>query len=132
MPHYLVGAHIRPRLIPQLEASLQAGEIEAMRPFGRALYVALRSARLDSQGLARWEEEDYCDPPLREERVAVLDYYFEGIFVQRVDPGAGWTQISALPFLFPSLVVPSARERYARESFSWLRSARSASRSSRT
>jgi hypothetical protein len=53
--------------------------------------------------LAVWEEEDYCRPPLAEERAAVLDDYFDQIEVEPVTPGEGWEQIERLPFLFPDL-----------------------------
>jgi hypothetical protein len=53
--------------------------------------------------LAVWEEEDYCRPPLKEERAAVLDEYFDQLQVERVEHGAGWEQIAALPPLFPAL-----------------------------
>jgi hypothetical protein len=35
-------------------------------------------------------EEDYCSPPLVQERAAVLDLYFDEITVERVDAGTGW------------------------------------------
>ena len=50
-----------------------------------------------------WEEEDYCSPPLAEERAAVLDAYFEGITVEAVAKGEGWRRVAALPLLFPEL-----------------------------
>jgi hypothetical protein len=31
---------------------------------------------------AVWEEEDYCRPPLAQEREAVLDHYFEELSVE--------------------------------------------------
>jgi hypothetical protein len=48
-----------------------------------------------------WEEEDYCEPPLAEERAAVLDRYFEGLTVEPVIQGTGWALIQDLPPLFP-------------------------------
>jgi hypothetical protein len=59
-------------------------------------------------GTAVWEEEDYCRPPLAEERAAVLDHYFDGIAVERVERGAGWRRIADLPRLFPGLVHHTA------------------------
>jgi hypothetical protein len=52
-----------------------------------------------------WEEEDYCRPPLAQEREAVLDRYFEDLSVERVERGSGWEQISDLPPLFPALAT---------------------------
>jgi len=36
---------------------------------------------------------------LAEERAAVLDRYFDGITVERVNAGEGWKQIQVLPKL---------------------------------
>jgi hypothetical protein len=49
---------------------------------------------------AVWEEEDYCSPPLAQEREAVLDAYFDQIEVEEVDEGQGWERIESLPSLF--------------------------------
>ena len=44
-----------------------------------------------SDGVAVWEEEDYCDPPLAQEREAVLDDYFGDLRVEAVkEGGGGW------------------------------------------
>lgn len=92
-----------------------------MRPFGRALQVALKSARIDAEGFAWWEEEDYCSPPLREERLAVLDQHFSDLRCEPVEPGEGWRQILGLPFLFPSAAGAENLEATAQESLDWLR-----------
>ena len=52
-----------------------------------------------------WEEEDYCRPPLAEERAAVLDRFFDQIEVQTVARGSGWELIQDLPLL---LAQPAA------------------------
>ncbi len=46
-----------------------------------------------------WEEEDYCSPPLAQERAAVLDTYFDEIKVEQVNAGEGWKRITKLPKL---------------------------------
>lgn len=71
-----------------------------MRPFGQALDFSLKNARRESQDIAVWEEEDYCRPPLAQERAAVLDHYFTELEVTRVDYGQGWAQIQDLPSLW--------------------------------
>jgi hypothetical protein len=76
-------------------------------PFGRALTYALRNARLRRDGVAVWEEEDYCRPPLAEERSAVLDAYFHDLRTEIVGEGAGWKKIDTLRRSFPS--SPRAR-----------------------
>lgn len=58
---------------------------------------------MDERGVAVWEEEDYCTPPLAQERAAVLDRYFDDLAVESVRPGAGWERIEELPRLFPAL-----------------------------
>jgi hypothetical protein len=49
-----------------------------------------------------WEEEDYCRPPLAQERAAVLDMYFTNLSTERVKEGKGWEQIESLPRLWGS------------------------------
>jgi hypothetical protein len=60
----------------------------------------LNGARWESPGVAVWEEEDYCSPPLAMERAAVLDRYFDEITVERVTQDEGWRRIEALPQVF--------------------------------
>ena len=74
-----------------------------MRPFGNALTYSLRNARLREDGYATWEDEDYCSPPLAEERAAALDAFFEEMSVTPVRAGAGWQKINQLPPLFAEL-----------------------------
>jgi hypothetical protein len=102
MAHYLVRARPRQDKLDQLEAQLRADAYIDLQPFGRALTRALRGARIEDEG-AVWEEEDYCSPPLAEERAAVLDAYFGDIAVEPVANGEGWRRIETLPALFPNL-----------------------------
>jgi hypothetical protein len=64
-------------------------------------------ARLREAGYAVWEEEDYCWPPLAQERAAALDEFFEELSVTPVREGEGWEKIGALPRLFPELARES-------------------------
>jgi hypothetical protein len=102
MAHYLVRARPRAARLKELEDRLRAQAFVDLEPFGRALTKGLRDARVDVAG-AVWEEEDYCSPPLAEERAAVLDAYFDELTVEPVAEGRGWQQIGALPPLFPEL-----------------------------
>lgn len=102
MAYYLVRARPRWEVLPDLRARLESGEITPMQPFGRALDYSLRNARLESDDVAIWEEEDYCNPPLAQERAAVLDHYFDDLSVRRVEQGQGWAEIEALPPLWPA------------------------------
>ncbi len=105
MAYYLLHARPRTELLPALEDGLHTGIYREFEPVGRALSTGLRDARLAPDGRACWEE-DYCRPPLAQERAAVLDRHFADITVEAVEQGAGWRQIAALPFLFPALALP--------------------------
>ena len=100
MAYYLVQAQPDKARLKDLLARLESGEISEMRPFGTALHHSLTHARLQADGSAIWEEEDYCSPPLAMERAAVLDTYFSGIEVQPVEKGKGWQQIEMLDSLW--------------------------------
>ena len=102
MAYYLVQAKIQQKLISELRSRLDSGEINAMRPFGTALQYSLDHARLDpkGEGWMVWEEEDYCVPPLAQERAAVLDTYFTDLEVEKVQKGLGWARIESLKRLW--------------------------------
>lgn len=101
MAYYLVRARLKDDRQDDLFARLQRGEFEPLQPFGRALSGSLKGARLDdATGEAVWEEEDYCTPPLAQERAAVLDTYFDDLRVERVPQGDGWRRIDGLPSLW--------------------------------
>ncbi|UYN88890.1 MAG: hypothetical protein KIT08_07225 [Anaerolineales bacterium] len=104
MAYYLVTAEPKAELMRELRTRLDSSEIQAMQPFGQSLHHGLENAKLQADGTAIWEEEDYCIPPLAQERAAVLDDYFSGIKVERVQEGAGWQRIEDLPRLFASLL----------------------------
>lgn len=97
MAYYLVQAKPIDALRNELRQRLDSGEISVMRPFGRALQYSLDNARIQENGIAIWEEEDYCVPPLAQERAAILDTYFKDLNVERVDHNKGWEQIESLP-----------------------------------
>ncbi|MDY7082572.1 MAG: hypothetical protein SXQ77_09255 [Halobacteria archaeon] len=106
MAFYLVRASPKTekQKLDELRTHLDRGEFEDMRPFGNALTQSLENARYDeSEGEAVWEEEDYCSPPLAQEREAVLDDYFDGIEVEKVEKGEGWEMIEGLPSLWKKL-----------------------------
>ena len=100
MAYYLVAATPREDLLPELWDCLERDEFVTLRPFGRALSSSLRRARRLPNGKAMWEEEDYCRPPLAQEREAVLDRYFDQISVEPVAEGTGWALIEPFPALF--------------------------------
>ena len=103
MAKRFVRARPKRARLAELRERLDAGEIEAMEPFGRAMTRALEKARYDpASEEAVWIEEDYCTPPLAMERAEVLDDYFEEITVVEddVDETAGWQRIDELPSLW--------------------------------
>lgn len=100
MAYYLVQAQPIRELLGELRQRLDSGEISIMRPFGRALQYSLDHARVQEDGLAIWEEEDYCSPPLAQERAAILDTYFGELQVDRVEKNKGWEKIESLPKLW--------------------------------
>jgi len=97
MAHYLVRARADDSRMQELRSRLDSGEIGKMSPFGQALHYSLANARIDPLGWAVWEEEDYCTPPLAQERVAVLDTYFSNLRTEPVSQGQGWGYIQKLP-----------------------------------
>ena len=99
MAYYLVRAKPKAELLGELQERLQKDSFVGLRPFGNALTHSLKEARTQPDGIAIWEEEDYCSPPLAEERAAVLDKYFDEISVELVHAGEGWKRIEALPRL---------------------------------
>jgi hypothetical protein len=104
MAYYLVSARPLVDRLKDLEAKLMERAFIRLNPFGRALTASLEAARRLPDGTAVWEEEDYCRPPLAQERAAVLDHYFDGLSVEPVERGRGWDRIAELPPLFPALV----------------------------
>ncbi len=105
MAYYLVQARPIPETTIKLRELLNNGRIRHMRPFGQALHEALENARVQENGFAIWEEEDYCAPPLAQERGAVLDDFFESLSVERVEKGTGWKQIRHLPLLWNQVEI---------------------------
>ncbi len=102
MADYLVRARPMGDLT-RLKQDLDRGDIARMRPFGEALDYSLRNARIETDGWAVWEENDYCSPPLAMERAAVLDTYFADLSAERVTKGKGWERIIHLPGLWGNL-----------------------------
>jgi len=103
MAHYLVTAKPKRTRLGDLLGKLREHAYSPMRPFGKAMTYSLENARLREDGYATWEEEDYCTPPLAQERAAALDEFFDDLRVTPVQEGAGWEKVEGLPRLFPEL-----------------------------
>jgi hypothetical protein len=104
MAHYLVTAKPKSDRLADLLDNLRKTKYVSMRPFGKTMTYSLQNARLREDGYATWEEEDYCSPPLAEERAAALDEFFDELEIRPVQEGKGWEKIQGLPRLFPELV----------------------------
>lgn len=111
MAHYLVTAKPKSERLGDLLANLRERIYASMRPFGKSMTHSLENARLRNDGYAIWEEEDYCSPPLAQERAAALDEFFDDLKVTPVKEGAGWEAIEQLPSLFPELMKPGRKRR---------------------
>ena len=103
MAHYLVTAKPKSDRLTDLLGNLQKSAYASMRPFGKTMTHSLQNARLRKDGYAVWEEEDYCSPPLAQERAAALDEFFDELKVTPVREGEGWEKIERFPRLFPEL-----------------------------
>jgi hypothetical protein len=99
MAYYLVRATLKPDRLAELQQRLQADAFVNLRSFGKALSYSLNEASTQPDGTAIWEEEDYCSPPLAQERAAALDTYFDQINIEQVNAGEGWKRIKSLPKL---------------------------------
>jgi hypothetical protein len=98
MAHYLVRAKPNANLA-ELRIQLDEGRIQQLRPFGDEMQQCLLNARIDAEGYATWEENCFCNPPLKQER-EVLDKYFTELTTQTLQKGEGWSQIKDLPSLW--------------------------------
>jgi hypothetical protein len=97
MANYIVRARPKADRLAELNQKLRENAFASLRPFGKALTHSLCGARMQPDGVAVWEEEDYCSPPLAQERAAVLDTYFDYISVEPVNAGEGWKRLEGLP-----------------------------------
>ena len=77
MAHYLVRAKATD--LAGLRQKLDRGDVQKIPPSGGEMYQCLNNARMDSDGWATWEENCYCSPPLRQERLDLLDAHFTDI-----------------------------------------------------
>jgi hypothetical protein len=94
MAHYMVTARPISDRMEELTEKLRNRAFEPLKPFGRALTYSLEHAKIDTRGYWKWEELDYCDPPLAQERKAVLDRYFSLEHIEQVHENEGWKQLS--------------------------------------
>lgn len=109
MAFYLVEGVPKDDALDDLRAKLADDAFVDLRPFGPTLSHSLRNARRRPNGTVVWEEEDYCSPPLAQEREAVLDRFFCSIEVDPVAEGDGWAAIEDLPPIFPTLADETPR-----------------------
>ncbi len=60
---------------------LNDGTIETQEPDGREIVSSMRRAAMNG-GKVEWRETCYCSPPLRHERAAVYDQFFENMEIE--------------------------------------------------
>lgn len=101
MAHYLVKAKAKSNL-SELRERLDNDEIRQYRPSGGEMTHCLSKARITADGWVTWEENCFCNPPLKQERKDVLDNYFTDITTETVSKGKGWEQITDLPTVWGS------------------------------
>ena len=107
MAHYLIFAKPNMKLIDELYEKLIRNEITQIKPLGRAMNHSLRLSRIIDENMIVWEEEDYCNPPLAQEREYVLDKYFEILKIEKVKEKEGWNKIaSKFPFWLVCFGLP--------------------------
>ncbi len=97
MAHYLVTATPKKKLIAELKKKIDERAFMDLKPFGASLSYSLENARHAPDGRWKWEELDYCSPPLKQEREQVLDRYFILDEIEPVSESEGWEEISDLP-----------------------------------
>jgi hypothetical protein len=102
MAYYLVEGKINPKTEDDLKHRIETQTFLSLKPFGKALSFGLENARIGRPGIWIWEEEDYCTPPLKQEREAVFDRYFQAIKTDKVAEGEGWRKIKHLHRVFPA------------------------------
>lgn len=78
---YLVTARVKPGREAALLAAIRSGCLGAGSVAGDEYLRNMQSARLRTDGSARWVEVCYCDTPLAEER-PYWEEYFELVKVQ--------------------------------------------------
>ena len=96
MAHYLVRAKAKDNL-DELRQRLDADDIRQYRPAGNEMTQCLNNARITPDRWVTWEENCFCNPPLKQERRDVLDFYFTDLSTETVSKGRGWAQIEHLP-----------------------------------
>jgi len=99
MAYYLITAEALENKLSEFKRRLEQNDFLYLQPFGRALTESLKNAKI-KDNFIYWEEEDYCSPPLKEEKEQVLNKYFRILNILPVNKGEGWKEIKALKNLF--------------------------------
>jgi hypothetical protein len=101
LPNYLVTAIPRPGKLVKLRRKLELGDIALMRGFGESLDSGLKNAKRSADGAVYWEQESDSEPPLSQEKRAILNEFFREIATKVVVRGQGWDEVKSLPPLWP-------------------------------
>lgn len=104
MAFYLVEAELKQDKLEKLKEKIKNKSFEDLKPFGKAITKSLENARYDpKEKKVLWEEEDYCSPPLKQEKAQVLNNYFKNLEIEKVNKGNGWKKIKNLPLLWENI-----------------------------
>src|SRR5689334_11474778 len=94
MAHYLVTAKPKSDLDGRTSGQSAKERILINAAFRQGTHLFAPKRATSRGSYATWEEEDYCSPPLAEERAVALDKFFEDLSVASVRAGAGWQEIN--------------------------------------
>ena len=81
---YLVTAQFNEKTGRDFLQKLTDGTVARQRPDGEEIVKSMQRAVVTEDGLVRWTEQCFCDPPLKHERQTVLDAHFDRITTQPV------------------------------------------------
>jgi hypothetical protein len=82
---YSVTARFTDQKIRGLYQKLMDGSIYSQRPDGKAIYFAMKRAKIIETGVAKWTELCYCPSPLEHEKATVFKHFFDSIETEEVD-----------------------------------------------
>lgn len=85
MALYTVTARFKFNKAAEFQRRLTDGTIESQQPDGREIVASMQRALVGRDGLVRWTETCYCDPPLLHERQTVYNHFFADMRIRDID-----------------------------------------------
>ena len=74
--HYNVKARFDESSAAEFFKKLIDGTIASQKPDGQEIIASMQRAKIDADGVVRWNELCYCNTPLEHERQTVYDHFF--------------------------------------------------------